>query len=42
MIILLNDYLLNVESINSVFLKADDKEFDEIIVTFTAQSGRSL
>ena len=42
MIILLNDYLLNVESINSVFLKTDDTEFDEIIITFTAQNGRSL
>ena len=30
-------YLLNVEPSNSVFLKTDNTEFDEIIVTFMDQ-----
>ena len=35
-------YLLNVEPSNLVFLKTYNTEFDEIILTFTDQSGRRL
>ena len=35
-------YLLNVEPSNLVFLKTYNTEFDEIIITFTDQNGRSL
>ena len=35
-------YSLNVEPINLVFLKTYNTEFDEIIITFTAQNGRML
>ena len=35
-------YLLNVEPSNLVFLKTYNTEFDEIIITFTDQTGRSL
>ena len=34
-------YSLNVEPINLVFLKTYNTEFDEIIITFTDQNGRS-
>ena len=34
--------MLNVEPSNLVFLKTYDTEFDEIIITFTDQNGRSL
>ena len=33
---------LNIETSNLVFLKAYNKEFDEIIITLTDQNGRSL
>ena len=32
--------MLNVEPSNLVFLKADENDFDEIIITFTNQNGR--
>ena len=35
-------YLLNVEPGNLVFLKTYNTEFDEIIITFAHQNGRSL
>ena len=35
-------YLLNVEPRNLVFLKTWNTEFDEIIITFTDQNGRTL
>ena len=35
-------YLLNVELNNVVFLKSYNTEFDDIIITFTDQNGRSL
>ena len=35
-------YLLNVEPSNLVFLKTFNIEFDEIILTFTDQNGRTL
>ena len=35
-------YLLNVELNNVVFLKFYNTEFDDIIITFTDQNGRSL
>ena len=35
-------YLLNVEPSNLVFLKTYNTEFDEIIITFTDQTSRSL
>ena len=35
-------YLLNVEPINSVFLKTYKTEFDETAITLTVQIGRSL
>ena len=34
--------MLNDEPSNLVFLKTYDTEFDEIIITFTDQNGRSL
>ena len=34
--------MLNVEPSNSMFLKTDNTEFDEIIITFTDQNGRPL
>ena len=35
-------YLLNVEPINLVFLNTYNSEFDDIIITFTDQNGKSL
>ena len=35
-------YLLNVEPRNLVFLKTWNTEFDEIIIKFTYQKGRTL
>ena len=35
-------YLLNVESSNLLFLKTYNTEFDEIIITFTDQTGRPV
>ena len=35
-------HLLNVELSNLVFLETCNTEFDEIIITFTDQSGRPL
>ena len=35
-------YLLNVKPSNLVFLKTNNSEFDEIIITFTDQNGRPL
>ena len=35
-------YLLNVKSINLVFLKTYNTEFDYIIIAFTDQNGRPL
>ena len=35
-------YLLNVEPSDLVFLKTYNIEFDEIIITFTNQNGRTL
>ena len=35
-------YLLNVEPSNLVFLKTYNTEFDEIIITFMDQNGRTL
>ena len=35
-------YLLNVEPSNLVFLETYNTEFDEIVITFTDQNGRSL
>ena len=35
-------YLLNVKPSNLVFFKTDNKEFDEIKITFTDQNGRPL
>ena len=35
-------YLLNVELRNLVFLKTWNTEFDEIIIKFTYQKGRTL
>ena len=35
-------YLLNVEPRNLVFLKICNTEFDDIVITFTDQNGRSL
>ena len=35
-------YLLNVEPSNLVFLKTYNTEFDEIVITFTDQNGRSM
>ena len=35
-------YLLNAELSNLVFLKTYNTDFDEIIITFTDQNGRSL
>ena len=35
-------YLLNVKSSNLVFLKAYNKESDDIIIIFTDQNGRVL
>ena len=35
-------YLLNVEPSNLVFLKTYNAEFDEIIITFTDQTGTPL
>ena len=35
-------YLLNVEPRNLVFLKICNTEFDDIVITFTEQNGRSL
>ena len=35
-------YLLNVEPSNLVFLKTYNREFDDIIITFTDQNGRLL
>ena len=37
-----NADLLNVEPSNLVFLKTYNTEFDEIIITFSDQNGRSL
>ena len=37
-----NADLLNVEPSNLVFLKTFNTEFDEIIITFSDQNGRSL
>ena len=34
--------MLNVEPSNLMFLKTDNTEFDEIIITFTDQNGRPL
>ena len=34
--------LLNVEPSNLVFWKSYDTEFDDVIITFTNQNGRSL
>ena len=34
--------MLNVEQSNFVFLKSYNTEFDEIIITFMDQNGRSL
>ena len=34
--------MLNVEPGNLVFLKTDNTDFDEIIITFTNQNGRPL
>ena len=34
--------MLNVESSNLVFLKTNNAEFDEIIITFTDQNGKPL
>ena len=34
--------MLNVEPSTLVFLKTYNTEFDEIIITFTDQNGRSL
>ena len=34
--------MLNVEPSNLVFLKTQNTEFDEIIITFTDQNGRPL
>ena len=36
------NYLLNVETGNSVYLKTCNTEFDDIIITFTDQNGRPL
>ena len=33
-------YFLNVEPSNVLFLKTDNTEFDETIITFTDQNGR--
>ena len=35
-------YFLNVEPSNVLFLKTDNTEFDETIITFTEQNGRPL
>ena len=35
-------YLLNVESSNLVFLRTYNTKFDEIIITFMDQNGRSI
>ena len=35
-------YFLNVESINLMFLKTYNTEFDEIIIIFTDQNDRPL
>ena len=35
-------YLLNFSPSNLVFLKTDNTEFDEVIITFTDQDGRLL
>ena len=35
-------YLLNVESINLVFLKSYNTDFEEIFITLTDQNGRLL
>ena len=35
-------YFLNVEPSNVLFLKTDNTEFDETIITFTDQNGRPL
>ena len=35
-------YLLNFESIDLVFLKTYNTEFDEFMITFTNQNGRTL
>ena len=34
--------MLNVESSNLVFLKTNNAEFDETIITFTDQNGKPL
>ena len=34
--------MLNVETSNLVFLKTYGTEFDEVIITFTDQKGRTL
>ena len=36
------DYLLNIKPSNLVLLKTYNTEFDEIIITFTDQNGKSL
>ena len=35
-------YLLNIEPSNLVFLESYNTEFDDIIIKFTNQNGRSL
>ena len=35
-------YLLNFESIDLLFLKTYNTEFDEFMITFTNQNGRTL
>ena len=35
-------YLLNFESIDLVFLKTYNTEFDEFMITFTNENGRTL
>ena len=35
-------YLLNVEPSNAVFLKTQNTEFGEVIITFTDKNGRPL
>ena len=35
-------YLLSFEPSNLVFLKTYNKEFDEVIITFTDQNGKPL
>ena len=39
---LLNGEPLSIKSSNLVFLKTYNTEFDEVIISFTDQNGRSL